>query len=97
MADNGAIISGLYASFAKGDVPAVLGELDPNVEWREADPLPHHMRSVAGSGLSAGGPRARRLARPEGLLDGERHQPDSQSESRRLWRRDAACLRPQCA
>lgn len=40
MADNGAIISGLYAAFAKGDVPAVLGELDPKVEWRDADGFP---------------------------------------------------------
>ncbi len=41
MADNGACISGLYASFAKGDVPAVLGALDPKVEWREADGFPY--------------------------------------------------------
>jgi hypothetical protein len=41
MADNGALISGLYASFAKGDVPAVLGALDQKVEWREADGFPY--------------------------------------------------------
>ena len=41
MADNGALISALYASFAKGDVPAVLGALDPKVEWREADGFPY--------------------------------------------------------
>ena len=27
----------IVAAFAKGDVPAVLGGLAPNIEWREAD------------------------------------------------------------
>ncbi len=40
MANNGAVISGMYAAFAKGDVPAVLGALDAKVEWREADGFP---------------------------------------------------------
>jgi hypothetical protein len=40
MADNGAIVSNIYAAFAKGDVPAVLGALDPKIEWREADGFP---------------------------------------------------------
>jgi uncharacterized protein len=40
MADNGAVISGIYAAFAKGDVPAVLGALDAQIEWREADGFP---------------------------------------------------------
>jgi ketosteroid isomerase-like protein len=40
MADNGAVISGIYAAFAKGDVPAVLDALDAQVEWREADGFP---------------------------------------------------------
>ena len=31
------IVHSLYAAFAKGDVPAVLGILAPNLEWREAD------------------------------------------------------------
>jgi ketosteroid isomerase-like protein len=31
------IVRSLYAAFAKGDVPAVLGVLAPNLEWREAD------------------------------------------------------------
>jgi ketosteroid isomerase-like protein len=41
MADNGTIISDMYAAFAKGDVPAVLGALDPQVEWRDADGFPN--------------------------------------------------------
>ena len=35
------IIRGAYAAFAKGDVPAVLGILDPNVAWTEPDGLPY--------------------------------------------------------
>jgi ketosteroid isomerase-like protein len=34
---NGEIIRGLYAAFAKGDVPTVLGAMDPNIEWNEAE------------------------------------------------------------
>ncbi len=30
-------IRSLYAAFAKGDVPTVLGAFDPAAEWREAD------------------------------------------------------------
>jgi ketosteroid isomerase-like protein len=30
-------IRALYAAFAKGDVPTVLGALAPDAEWREAD------------------------------------------------------------
>lgn len=35
--NNVEIVRGLYESFAKGDVPAVLGGMDAQVEWREAD------------------------------------------------------------
>jgi ketosteroid isomerase-like protein len=31
------IIKGLYASFAKGDVPAVLGAMNPHIRWTEAE------------------------------------------------------------
>jgi uncharacterized protein len=37
MANNGDIIGSVYQAFGKGDVPAVLGALDPGVEWREAE------------------------------------------------------------
>jgi ketosteroid isomerase-like protein len=30
-------LQNIYAAFAKGDVPTVLGALDPNVEWWEAE------------------------------------------------------------
>ena len=33
-------MAALYASFAKGDVPAVLAGMDPNIEWTEAEGWP---------------------------------------------------------
>lgn len=35
--ENLDIIRGLYDSFARGGIPAVLGSLDADVEWREAE------------------------------------------------------------
>lgn len=35
--NNSSIIDGLYKSFAAGDVPAVLGGMDANVVWMEAE------------------------------------------------------------
>jgi len=37
MATNAEIIESLYAAFAKGDVPTVLGSFDPQIEWNEAE------------------------------------------------------------
>lgn len=34
---NMAVIDGMYQSFAKGDVPAVLASMDPNIVWNEAE------------------------------------------------------------
>jgi ketosteroid isomerase-like protein len=31
------VVNGLYAAFAKGDVPGVLASFDPRIEWREAE------------------------------------------------------------
>ncbi|HEY7457451.1 MAG TPA: nuclear transport factor 2 family protein [Xanthobacteraceae bacterium] len=41
MADNSTIMKELYASFAKGDVPAVLEGFDPNIEWIEPEGMPY--------------------------------------------------------
>ena len=41
MTDSATIIRGLYDSFAKGDVPAVLAALDPAIEWTEAEGFPY--------------------------------------------------------
>lgn len=35
--ENISVIDGLYQAFAKGDIPTVLGMLDPKVEWIEAE------------------------------------------------------------
>ena len=40
MATNQEIIQGLYASFATGDVPAVLGAMAEGIQWTEADGFP---------------------------------------------------------
>lgn len=34
---NVEVIRGLYDSFGRGDVPAVLGQMDQEIEWREAE------------------------------------------------------------
>jgi ketosteroid isomerase-like protein len=41
MADNVSVIRGVYDAFARGDVPAVLGTFDPNIEWSEAEHFPY--------------------------------------------------------
>jgi len=40
VATNREIVEGVYASFAQGDVPAVLGAMADNIEWTEADGFP---------------------------------------------------------
>jgi|SRR3990172_541685 hypothetical protein len=37
MGKNGDIVKALYDAFGKGDVPAVLGAFDPEIQWREAE------------------------------------------------------------
>lgn len=34
-------VRGVYELFAKGDVPAVLGAMDPQIEWNEAENFPY--------------------------------------------------------
>lgn len=41
MPSNVEVVRGLYDSFAKGDVPAVLSALDPAVSWTEAAGFPY--------------------------------------------------------
>ena len=35
------LIVGLYEAFGRGDVPAVLAAMDPQIEWREAENNPY--------------------------------------------------------
>ena len=41
MANNSDTIRNLYTAFARGDVPAVLAALAPNVTWTEAEGFPY--------------------------------------------------------
>lgn len=34
-------VRGVYEAFAKGDIPAVLGFLSPDIEWTEAEGFPY--------------------------------------------------------
>ena len=38
---NSEVIRGLYTAFAKGDVPGVLGALDKDIHWTEAEGFPY--------------------------------------------------------
>jgi ketosteroid isomerase-like protein len=38
---NADTIRRLYDDFGKGDIPAVLGAMDPQIEWKEADGFPY--------------------------------------------------------
>lgn len=35
------VVKGVYEAFGKGDVPAVVGVMDPEIEWREAEGNPY--------------------------------------------------------
>jgi ketosteroid isomerase-like protein len=41
MSDNREVIRAVYAAFARGDVPAVLEALAPEVQWTEAEGFPY--------------------------------------------------------
>jgi uncharacterized protein len=47
------ILRGLYDAFAQGDIPAVLGAMDPNIEWREAEGNPYEPSGQAWIGPDA--------------------------------------------
>jgi ketosteroid isomerase-like protein len=55
MATNKEIVEGVYASFSTGDVPAVLGAMDPNIEWTDAEEWPIYDGTLIG---------------PQAILDG---------------------------
>ena len=48
MATNKEIIEAAYASFSKGDVPAVLAVMDPKIEWTEAEGFPIYSGTLVG-------------------------------------------------
>ena len=38
---NVTVIKNAYEAFGRGDVPAVLGAMDPEIEWHEAEGNPY--------------------------------------------------------
>jgi ketosteroid isomerase-like protein len=42
---NADVVKSLYEAFAKGDVPTVLGAMDPAIEWNEAENFPYADRN----------------------------------------------------
>ena len=46
-------IGELYNAFARGDLPTVLGAMDPNIEWREAEGNPYEPSGNAWVGPDA--------------------------------------------
>ena len=75
--ENLEIIRGLYEAFGRGDIPAVLGALDANVEWREAEgflyadqnPYMGPAAVLAGVFARLGGEWEEFQARPDSFLD----------------------------
>lgn len=50
------LIANLYAAFARGDAPAVLGAMDPGIVWNEAENFPYSDRNpYVGPGAVAEG------------------------------------------
>ena len=41
-AENVAMVRGMYESFGRGDIPAVVAALDPDIEWIEPYPVGYH-------------------------------------------------------
>jgi ketosteroid isomerase-like protein len=50
---NVEMMKGAYEAFGKGDVPAVLGAMDPDIEWREAEGNPYQPTGAAWRGPDA--------------------------------------------
>ena len=46
-------VKDLYAAFGRGDVPAVLGGMSPDIEWREAEGNPYQPSGAAWIGGEA--------------------------------------------
>ncbi|HXT69324.1 MAG TPA: nuclear transport factor 2 family protein [Vicinamibacterales bacterium] len=39
--DNVQLLKGLYEAFGRGDMPTVLGSMDPNIRWHQAEGNPY--------------------------------------------------------
>src|SRR5262245_45340727 len=50
---NARLVQDVYAAFGRGDIPAVLGAFDANVEWRQAEGNPIEPNGTAWIGPDA--------------------------------------------
>jgi uncharacterized protein len=50
---NVELVRDLYGVFGRGEIPAVLGGMDPNIEWREAEGNPYQPSGEAWRGPDA--------------------------------------------
>lgn len=51
--NNVDLVQGLYGAFAEGDVPTVLGGMDADIHWREAEGNPYQPSGAAWVGADA--------------------------------------------
>jgi hypothetical protein len=73
MNQSAEIVKGIYAAFARGDVPGVLGVFDPKIEWREAEGFVYADRNPYIGPQAVAGGVFQRLATD---LDGFSARPD---------------------
>lgn len=50
---NLGMIRSMYEAFGQGDMPTILGAMDPNIEWREAESNPYEPSGKAWIGPDA--------------------------------------------
>jgi ketosteroid isomerase-like protein len=51
--DNIALLKSLYAAFGRGDIPAVLGAMSPDIRWHQAESNPYMPSGEAWVGPNA--------------------------------------------
>ncbi len=54
MVSNVQVIRNLYEAPGRGDMPTVLGAMDPGIEWREAEGSPYEPGGKAWRGTGRG-------------------------------------------
>ena len=53
MGGNVELVRQAYAAFGRGDIPAVLGAMDPDIQWSEAEGNPYQPSGLPWSGPDA--------------------------------------------
>ena len=47
---NVQLVRDAYDCFGRGDIPSLLGMMDPNIQWSEAEPLSAERQGLARTG-----------------------------------------------